>query len=475
MLLDGDNDGGTHALGRMMEPGKVSCSGCHVPDGGFSDTRTLGGQLSLGAAWGKRRAPSLLDVGQAKILMWDGRHDALYNQPFGPIEGYFEMNSSRLYTAQQIAARYGSDYQAVLGALPDLSRTPSLSAEHAGCDFSPQVPPPVCHGRPGDHAEYDSLSLEDQNAVTQVVVNFGKALGAYERRLTCGPSRFDGWVRGQASLSDSEERGARLFVGRAGCVSCHAGPFLSDQKFHNVGLRPLLVSAVFVDAGDEGASAGLAAAKSDPLAVNGVFSDGDDGRLSETAPSGAFRTPTLRCVSSRPSFMHTGQLRSLEEVVAFFAAGGDPFGYPGASELRPLESLGHRPGRSGGIFARARRSRRRCFRGSPDRSDEDRSRPCARSSSLSRSSFTAGWPRRRRRSSEPRPRAVRGRTRALQPRRLRRARCASSPPATCSCPSPSSSSTWARPIASSSATPRRASCIRSSSPRRRPTIPTATR
>ena len=52
---------------------------------------------------------------------------------------------------------------------------------------------------------------------------------------------------------------------------------------------------------------------------------------------GAFRTPTLRCASKRPSFMHTGQLRSLEQVVAFFDRGGDPAGhYPGENELTPL-------------------------------------------------------------------------------------------------------------------------------------------
>jgi cytochrome c peroxidase len=73
--------------------------------------------------------------------------------------------------------------------------------------------------------------------------------------------------------------------------------------------------------------------------VRGKFSDGDDGRLPTSVdPSleGAFRTPTLRCVARRPSFMHTGQLKSLDQVVAFFAKGGDTFGYLGKSEIAPL-------------------------------------------------------------------------------------------------------------------------------------------
>ena len=67
-LLDGDNDGSRNALGIRGETGKVACAGCHVPAAGFLDNRTLGKQISLGAGWGRRRAPSLLDVGQAQLL-----------------------------------------------------------------------------------------------------------------------------------------------------------------------------------------------------------------------------------------------------------------------------------------------------------------------------------------------------------------------------------------------------------------------
>jgi cytochrome c peroxidase len=51
---------------------------------------------------------------------------------------------------------------------------------------------------------------------------------------------------------------------------------------------------------------------------------------------GAFRTPKLRCVGSRPAFMHTGQLGTLEKVVTFFDRGGDPSLYPGTSEIHSL-------------------------------------------------------------------------------------------------------------------------------------------
>jgi len=347
-LLDGDNDGSANTLGTQGQAGRVACAGCHVPQSGFLDDRTLGKQISLAAGWGRRRAPSLLDVGQARLLMWDGRRDALFNQPFGALESPVEMNSSRLFMAEQVYANHRPEYEAIFGALPpldDTARFPALSAQITGCQPTTVDPPPTCngtsHGLPGDGTEFDGLAAADQQAVTRVVANVGKALGAYERLLTCGPGRFDAWMRGQGNaLDESEQRGARLFVGRGKCAGCHGGPFFSDQKFHNVGLKPTPVAVVFIDQDDTGAAKGLAAALVDPLSSRGVYSDGDDGRLPAAVlpeHTGAFRTPTLRCGARRPSFMHTGQLATLEQVVAFFARGGDPFGYPGKNELAALD------------------------------------------------------------------------------------------------------------------------------------------
>jgi cytochrome c peroxidase len=346
-LLDGDDDGSSSTLGQRGQTGRVACRGCHVPAAGFLDDRTLGEQISLAAGWGRRRAPSLLDVGQAKLLMWDGRHDAMYNQPFGPIESPVEMNSSRLYAAEQVYALYRAEYEALFGPMPpmsDATRFPPLTADQTGCQPSTIDPTPTCngtrHGMPGDGAEFDRMVPADQDAVTTIVANAGKAIGAYERLLACGPGRFDEWVHGKAdALSSSEQRGAQIFVGKGKCTSCHGGPFLSDQQFHNVGLQAATVAVVFIDSNDPGAASGLAAAIADPLNVRGKFSDGDDGRLPPSATpamEGAFRTPILRCVARRPSYMHTGQLKTLSDVVTFFSRGGDPFGFPGTSELAPL-------------------------------------------------------------------------------------------------------------------------------------------
>lgn len=353
-LLDSDNDNDGRSLGKVGESGKVACTGCHVPEASFLDSRSTRAQVSLAAGWGRRRTRHLLDIGQAKLIMWDGRHDALWNQPLLPLETAFEMNSSRLYAAEQIYKRHRADYEAIFGPIPvpldDASRFPQLDGSTTGCRSLSGLNTGVdCHGMPGDKAEFDGLSAGDQDEVTRVVMNMGKALGAFERLFSCGQSRFDQWMHGKAdALTDSEQRGALLFVGQrpdgtmmTGCNSCHSGPFFTDQRFHNVGLAPVGVGPAgsFLDRDDHGALEGLTAVLADPTNTRGIFSDGDDKRLPDTIPKGAdgaFRTPSLRCVSRRPTFMHTGQFLSLPDVVKFFEKGGNPAGFPGTNELTPF-------------------------------------------------------------------------------------------------------------------------------------------
>jgi cytochrome c peroxidase len=359
MLLESDNDNTHGGVGLQGQTGKVSCASCHLPASGFVDTRSANKQLSLAAGWTMRRTPSILDVGQARLLMWDGRFDSLQRQVLSVMESPLEGNSSRLFLAQEIARRYADAYQAVFGTDPRVvlgAGYPQPTAAQTGCQLllnSSTTPDDTCsagtrRGVPGA-ADYDALSPEQQRIITTIAINAGKAIAAYERLLSCGTSRFDTFMHGdKTALSESEQRGAALFVGKAKCADCHSGPFFSDQKFHNVGMFPALVSAAFIRKDDRGAEKGLAQVLADPLNVQGTFSDGNDGRLpSSIAPQmlGAFRTPMLRCSSQRPSFMHSGQLRTIEEVIDFFNIGGHKqpgvtpapiVGFLGETEILPL-------------------------------------------------------------------------------------------------------------------------------------------
>ena len=345
-LIEGDNDGTGGTLGMRGEPGRVACAGCHVPASGFVDTRSPHRQISLGAEWTTRRTPSLLEVSFAPLYNWDGRRDSIWGQAIGVMESSREFNSGRLFVALQMFRLHRTEYEAVFGPMPpldDATRFPPLTPQEAGCVevMTMSGSTYTCRGKPGDGADYDGMAAADQRAVTEVMVNSAKAIAAYVRALRCGPSRFDAWLDGdQAALDPSEQRGAALFVEKGKCATCHSGANLTDGKFHNVGLAPATVAVAFIDAGDRGAADGVAAALDDPMSTAGEFSDGDRQALPSAVSEdlvGAFRTPSLRCISSHPSFMHTGQIRSLEQAVAFHDRGGDPPGnYPGTNELTPL-------------------------------------------------------------------------------------------------------------------------------------------
>jgi cytochrome c peroxidase len=342
-LLAVDNDGTLPTLGRRGEPGRTSCAGCHVPASGFFDTRSPHQQISLASQWTRRRTPTLLESAFLPVFNWDGRHDTPWSQAIGVMESPVEFNSSRLFIAQQMFRLHRVEYESVFGAMPKLDDTvrfPSLDPLDTGCGEGP-VDKAGCRGKPGDGAEYDQMAPADRDAVTRVMVNAAKAIAAYVAQLRCGESRFDRWLDGEVdALTPSEQRGAALFVGRGRCASCHSGPRLTDGAFHNVGLRPATVAVAFTDTGDRGAAEGLALALSDPLESSGTYSDGARHTLPPAvtpAHEGAFRTPTLRCADRAPSFLHTGQMRTLEQVVTFFDTGGSPPpGYPGSNELLPL-------------------------------------------------------------------------------------------------------------------------------------------
>ena len=353
-MLDEDNDGGPNTLGRVGDVAKVSCAGCHAPKHGFSDTRSPFQEISLATGWTVRRTPSLLDVGQVKLLGWGGRHSTLFGQVFTPLESPLEMNTSRLFVAQLVYQHYRGDYEAIFGAgtlaaLADTRRFPRLTPETTGCRLTRKVttpralpPDPVyaCRGIPGDGADYDRLKADDKRLVTRVVTDVGKAIAAYLRRQTCGAGRFDAWVHGApTALSPAEQRGLQSFIGRGKCVTCHSGPYFSDQRFHNVGVEERPTREGILNANDRGAAVDLPLAAGEDIGMNGPFSDGKDDRIPAELPAeleGAFRTPMLRCVRERPSYMHSGLIRSLDAAVAHFVRGGDRQGYPGRNVLQPV-------------------------------------------------------------------------------------------------------------------------------------------
>ena len=137
------------------------------------------------------------------------------------------MPASRI--AKTLQAHYRPEYEALFGAMPDMSGIPD--------DAGPL-------GTSSERVAWQSIEGGRRQEVNRVFANLGKAIAAYERTLTPGESRFDQYARAvvagdmqsQEVLSQQEVSGLRLFVGKAQCATCHNGPLFTDQHFHNTGV-----------------------------------------------------------------------------------------------------------------------------------------------------------------------------------------------------------------------------------------------
>ena len=274
--------------------GKVSCATCHQPARGFTD----GLALAHGIGTGTRHTPTVLGDANNHWYFWDGRTDTQWSQALQPFENKLEIGTNRVRVVRAVAA------------------DPALRAAYVQI-FGP-LPASVSH---------------DGFAVDRAFSNLGKAIEAYERRLTVGTSPFDRYLaalrahdaQGEQVISPAAKRGLALFTGAGNCELCHSGPMFSDEQFHNIGL-PVLAG----EKPDPGRLEGIALVRADPFNATGRFSD--DPRYPPKAMQlaflpppaselGAFKTPTLRNVAIAGPYMHDGRFTTLAQVLDFYARG----------------------------------------------------------------------------------------------------------------------------------------------------------
>lgn len=279
---------------RLSRTQNVRCATCHVPERVFGDGRPT----SLGLEPVERNSPSIYSAAWHRWQMWDGRADSLWSQAVLPFENAHEMDFTRLELAHRISASYRAEYEAVFGALPDLSdavRFPS-------------------RGKPGD-AAFDAMAAGDRLEVSRVAANAGKAIEAYERRTAYGRGRFDAFLAGdERALSAKEREGLAVFV-KAKCDACHSGPTFSDDAFHATGVPPAEGKSP-----ERARAAALEALATWEFSVSGPFHDGapvEAAPAATSADEGAYRTPGLRNVARTGPWGHNGVFTTLEEAVDF--------------------------------------------------------------------------------------------------------------------------------------------------------------
>jgi len=270
---------------RLSGDGTMSCATCHDPESGFADALPI--SLSYPTTRNWRNSPGLVNSAYRKTLFHDGRAGSLEEQALFPMMSPFEMNRNLDYLEEALKTvpAYVDAFQAVFGG--EITRQ-----------------------------------------------RVAMAIAAFERTLVSSDTPLDRFLRGdKAAFTAAQRAGYDLFVGKAGCSSCHNGPNLEDGKFHRLGVPEdpkaeddprVLATARFV--GKVSGFPDYRSLREDP------------GRFLVTknpADRKAFATPPLREVAATSPYMHNGALRTLEEVIDFHDRGGgdDP---EKSHMLRPL-------------------------------------------------------------------------------------------------------------------------------------------
>ncbi|MBK8264396.1 MAG: hypothetical protein IPK80_24020 [Nannocystis sp.] len=321
------DDGTNGGLGAAGESGKVSCRSCHLGEW-MIDDRSRPAGTSLAIDWFFRNSPTLVNVATyEKWFGWVGFNDNLWGKSLIPAE--FVMGTTRTGIVRYLYTKHRAEYEAVFGvALP-----PELDDAHPETGRFPSDATPLAAD-----GSWSTMSAADQDAVNLAYANFGKALAAYQRLLISGPAPFDRYIAGEtAAISASAKRGARLFIGKAACVACHAGPTMSDEEFHVTGVEQVGAHVLGAPDYDPGRFGAIGVYTGWDFSTAGKYNDDPSvnhsvGVTEDPALTGAFRTKGLRNVAMTGPFMHTGHLSSLREVVEFYNAGGASSGFAGTKD-----------------------------------------------------------------------------------------------------------------------------------------------
>ena len=301
---------------------QISCSICHLPEKYFTDGRIK----SKGLTEVNRNAPGLIGVAYNEWFYWDGRRDSLWAQALTPFEATQEMGLTRVEVLQIIAnnLNYSNAYNKLFGHLPEWIIENKVTITPAS---------PI--GNDVEKSAWKKIPPRDKRAINMAFANVGKTIAAYERNLLPAPALFDRYMNAlvnkrnheaQKILSPQQQAGMKLFIsGKSQCLTCHNGPLLSNQSFHNIGTG---LSKENSQVKDMGRFLGIQAVLLDQFNCQGLYSDATPkscGKLKYinrqeigALMNGAFKVPSLRNLAYTAPYMHDGRFDTLLDVLKHY-------------------------------------------------------------------------------------------------------------------------------------------------------------
>ena len=241
---------------RLSSDNTQSCASCHMQTMGFSDPARF--SKGVRGLLGRRQAMPVFNLAwHANGFFWDGRSPTLRDQSLRPIQDMLEMNE----TLPNVLSKVGGD-QTYRDQFVRAFGTDEVTTEKI------------------------SLALEQ-----------------FMASVVSLDSKYDKFLQGKTTLTESEERGRVLFFKEynpffpqnsgADCAHCHVPPFFTNDDYMNNGLD---LGVEFKDLGR--------------FEVTGADFD-----------KAAFKMPSLRNIEYTSPYMHDGRFNTLEEVVEHYNSG----------------------------------------------------------------------------------------------------------------------------------------------------------
>lgn len=248
---------------QLSGTGTRSCASCHHPDKAFSDGLATPSGVDPHGARVTRNTPTLINAALQPAQFDDERAVTLEDQVLEVLRSKTEMASSAERVARIVT-------------------------------------------RDSSYRSQFSKAFHDSTGVSPLRVR--QALAAYVRTLVSLDSRFDSAVRGDTTaITAQERRGFNLFMGKAGCGTCHFAPLFG-------GSAPPLYTRSDVE---------VIGTSSSPAAFGATDTDSGRARIDHRPEHlRAFKVPSLRNVMETAPYMHNGTFRTLDDVMHFYEAGG---------------------------------------------------------------------------------------------------------------------------------------------------------
>lgn len=277
-----------------------SCATCHAPAAGWTgpdESINAHGAVyegSISGAFGNRKPPTAAYAGDSPALYYDEEAGAW-------VGGMFWDGRATGWTlgdplAEQAQGPFLNPKEQALPSPADVVAIVKVSAYKD--DFAAQCP--------------GTDTIELYNCI-------GRAIAAYERSSEVSPftSKYDYWLQGKAKLTAEENKGRKLFQGKARCSACHImegdQPLFTDFTYDNLGIPKNFENPATI-ADPTWADPGL----------GGFLMGAGYGVGVYTVEMGKHKVPTLRNVDLRPSkrfvkaYGHNGYFKSLKEIVHFY-------------------------------------------------------------------------------------------------------------------------------------------------------------